>query len=478
MKGFLVKKSQLWMPVVYLIIAFSVLALLQYFGAASPHMEVDVRDGAADLRGFDFASSIARVDGAEFFPNALLSPSDLETAIPGTWDDGARYLTVRVRLLVSEGDYLIYGKGPDYASRIFVNGTLADTVGSIDEDNENNNIYQTTQFRALARPQNGVVDVVFHIVGIIRDDPAYHGLFIGGYEPASSRLLRDAVYGLVPVVIFITCALFYFGYFLFMPSAKTNLWFALISLTIGVFLSYNWKIGYHPFPVVDYRVEYAGFHVALLMICVFYSFFTRSLFSTSKTVPIVVCIGSALIAGVFIALPIGVTSNYSFIHTVFVFAVMAVNITLIAIRFRQFKTEHTISFCGQIVFMLSGALDMLGFRFMDFWDFSSAGMLVFLFTQMASLYLVNNRAVENEHRLAAEYASLEKQSKWKEGLVRKLSHELKTPLTAISNVSQLARMHTTDEYVQQKLDIAIAEVEGMKLTVGKMFELSEESAES
>ncbi|MCL2095532.1 MAG: sensor histidine kinase [Oscillospiraceae bacterium] len=472
-KKFFSGKSQLLTSAVYLAITFFVLALIQSFGAGAPNIkEADAAEGIADLRDFDFVSSIARVGGAEFFPGVLLPPEETETALPGVRSVPEKYITARVRLLVPDGEYLIYGKGPDYASRIFVNGKLTGAVGFIDEEDESGNIYQMTQFRSAARPDDGVIEVVFHIAGIIRGDPSYHGLFIGESEPVSSRLIRDTVYGLIPVIIFITCALFYFGYFLFIPSQKANLWFALISLTIGVFASYNWKIGYNIFPEVDYGVEYVGLHVALLLICAFYSLFTQSLFSTSKTVPAAICAGGALLAVSFAALPISVTSRYLLAHTLFVFSVMSANILLIVMKFKQFKTEHTVSFCGQVIFIIGGVLDMFGFRFIDFWDFTNVGMIVFLFTQMTSLYIVNNRTVESEQRLKADYAALEKQSEWKAELLGNLSHELKTPLTVISNVAQLAQLRSSEDYVRTKLDTAVAEVERMKLTVGQILALA------
>ena len=472
MRVFLTKKPQWWALGIYFALAFSILALLQYLGTATPQIYVDAPGGAADLRAFDFTTNIARIEEAQVFPDVLLLPSETDGEADGHLDDAASYGTARVKLLVAEGDYLIYGKSPDFSARIFVNGALADTVGWIDAADAKENVYQTTQFRTLARPQNGEIEVLFHIAGPNYDELSYHGLFIGGYDIADERLLHDTVYGLIPVIIFITCALFYFGYFLFMPSQKSNLWFALIAFTVGIFISYNWKIGYQLFPY-GYNVEYMGFHISLLSICVYYSFFVQSLFKTTKTVPTVVCVGAALLALLFAFLPIELTSGYLFIHTVFVFSVMAVNLLLICMKIKSFRMEHIISFCGQIVFMLSGVLDLLGFRLMEFWDFSGIGMLVFLFSQMASLYLLNNQAVENEQKMAAEYAALEETSKWKEGLLRQLSHELKTPLTVISNVSQLARMQSDQDYVQEKLDIAIAEVEGMKDTVGRIFELSQ-----
>ncbi|MCL2112111.1 MAG: sensor histidine kinase [Clostridiales bacterium] len=436
-------------------------------------------DWASNLRGFDFASNTAYTDEAVIIP-----------------DQAADYSTVTVRLLVPDSAhnnydtpdpttpnppsdtpntpnaYIIYGKSPGYASRIFINGELAAEIGHIDEENPENNTYQEAQFRIPTRPKNGEIEVVFHMAGIIRDDPAYHGLYIGEYGLANAALLRDTVYGLIPVFIFLTCALFYIGYFLFVPSVRTNLWFAFISLIIGVFISYNWRIGFNLFPALEYRTEYLGFHISLLLICVCHSFFARSLFGVPRAVPIAACIGSLLMAVWLVATPVKITAQYSFLYTAFVFAVMAANVVCIIARMRHFRIEQAISFCGQVAFMLCGVFDMLGLESGSLWDFSIFGMLIFLFAQMASLYLVNNRAVESERRLAAEKASLESLNSMKTELLGNISHEFKTPLTVISNVSQLAARHTSDVYIRDKMGIAVTEVERMKNKVGQLLKLT------
>ncbi|MCL2013408.1 MAG: HAMP domain-containing histidine kinase [Oscillospiraceae bacterium] len=437
-----------------------------------PHIDVDFTDGVADLRGFNFTSAIAHPGGAEFYPGVLLPPNELDTAAPGIWDSSAKYNTVRVRMLVPENNYLIYGRSPDYASRIFINGVLTDTIGWIDEENENNNIYNVTQFRSMAQPENGVVEVVFHIAGIIRDTPAYYGLFIGEYETVETQLFHDTAYGLIPVIIFLTCALFYIGYFMFMPSIKTNLWFALIALIIGLFISQNWKIPFSLLPNIEYWLEFFWYHVFLLMICVCYSFFTRSLFKIPKEVPVVVGAFSILLTILLAVIPLHIAEQFLPVHTAFVFAVMVVNILLITLRIKNFQKEHAISFGGQIVFMLSGVFDMLGLRFLGFWDFSTFGMLIFLFTQMVAMYFVNNRAVENEQMLTVENASLGKLNAIKTELLGNISHEMKTPLTVISNMSQLTARHSTDDYIQGKMKIAVAEVERLKSKVGQLLKVA------
>ena len=472
MKDRIIKRIKNLAPAFFLIITISVSVLFHYFGAGVPHIDVSSDGGIADLREFDFDSAIAHPIGAEFYPGRLLLPNELDGVTPGHWDGSAKYNTVRIKMLMPENDYMIYGRSPDYASRIYINGVLTDSIGRIDEQNEGDNIYHITQFRSMVRPQEGQIEIVFHIVGVIRDNPAYHGFYIGEYEMVGRQLFQDTIYGLVPVIIFLTCALFYFGYFMFMPSVKTNLWFALIALIIGLFVSQNWKISFPLFPNMVYELEFFWYHVLLLLICVCYSFFTQSLFRIPKAVPIAVSVLSVFLTVMIAALPIPIVSRFLLIHTLFVFAVMAVNVSLIILRIKTFRKEHSVSFAGQITFMFCGVFDMLGLRFMYFWNFSTFGMLIFLFTQMVAMYLVNNRAAENEQRLAAENTLLERLNSIKTELLGNISHEMKTPLTVISNMSQLTAMHSSDDYIQEKMEIAVSEVERLKSKVGQLLRVA------
>lgn len=79
---------------------------------------------------------------------------------------------------------------------------------------------------------------------------------------------------------------------------------------------------------------------------------------------------------------------------------------------------------------------------------------------------------ENERRLASEKASLENLNAMKTELLGNISHEMKTPLTVISNMSQLAAGHTSDDYVRDKMDIAVAEVERMKVKTNQLLKVA------
>ncbi|MCL2002891.1 MAG: sensor histidine kinase [Oscillospiraceae bacterium] len=476
-------KSRLFAAgVFFCLLSFSVVAMLYRLNVAVPRISVHAPGGLADLTGFDFVSSVAHVGDAEFYPGRLLFPDELEGLAPGGFDETARYYTARVRFAVPDGDYMIFGLSPNYASVLYINGRLAETFGRIDEDDESHNFYRVAPFSAAARPIDGVIELVAQVAGIVRDDAYYTGFTIGSHGTASYRILCDTVYRMIPVVIAGMCALFYFGYFIFMPSVRSNLWFSLISLVTGFFLSGGGGFTYPFFPALDYPFEFVAATLTLLTICVLYSLFTRSMYGIPKMVPAIVGAVSAVFAALIVSLPVRIAARYLTVHIVFVFTVMAICSVCVLRGIRRFKPEHAISFCGQMIFMAFGVLDMLGASAaISFFELTTVGILIFIFAQMLALYLVNNRAAENERRLAEENTALEQRNRLKGEFLQNVSHELKTPLTVMSNYSQLTRRRAEtaevpDEYTVQKMKLVESEAERMALMVSQLMEFAHEAA--
>ena len=460
----------------FILLSFSVVAVLYFLDNAVPRVPADAPGGIADLTGFDFASNVAHIEGAEFYINRVLYPAEITPAAPASdeYDRTARYHTARVRFIVPDGDYMIFGLSPQYASKMYISGEPAGAVGWFDEDNEDRNIYRVAQFSVIARPENGEIELVMQMAGIIHDVTSYSGIYIGTPETAGYRQMCDLANRLIPVAIAFTCMLFFFGYFIFMPSVKANLWFALISLVTGFFLSGSdgVVVALLPGPGIGYVFEFYAANITLLLMCAFYSLFIRSFYGIPKAVPAAVCLIGALLAAMLF-LPIDTVSRFSALHVGFIFAVNITCTACVLARRKSFKAEHVISLCGQVAFMLGGVFDLLGAaEVMEHYDLTPTGILMFIFAQMLALYIVNNRAAENERRLIAENESLENMNRMKTELLTNISHELKTPLTVISNVSQLAARHTSDWYVREKMGTAITEVQRMKAKVGRLLELA------
>jgi len=104
-------------------------------------------------------------------------------------------------------------------------------------------------------------------------------------------------------------------------------------------------------------------------------------------------------------------------------------------------------------------------------------ILIFIFTQMTALYIVNNKAAENEQRLAVENTALAQRNKLKEKFLQNFSHEMKTPLTIISSHSQLTLLraqspNAADEYTAEKMKLVASEAERAALMVNQLLEFA------
>jgi len=472
------KKSHLFAATVFFIMLFLCIMILLYaLNNAVPLMYVNALGGTADLSEFDLTTSVAHIKDAEFYAGKLLTTEEMDNNISYSYDydKTAEYNTARIRLHVPDGDYTIFGLSPQYASVIYVNGETAGIFGYIDRDNPENNIYRIVQFSIPAKPIDGIIELVFQNAGIIHDETSYNGFYISLYETAKSRQMYDMAYHLIPVTILFTCMVLFIGFYIFLPKVRANLWFALITFFTGFLLAGNggFVTDLLPGAGIDYRFEFYAGNIALLMICILYTFFLRALYDIPKAVPVFTCIIGTLLSALLF-LPVNFPSRYSILHIGFIFAVQIVCIICVLVKIKSFKTEHIISFFGQIVFMLSGVLDLIGTstELINYYNVTPAGILSFIFAQMMALYFVNNRAVENEKRLESENHSLNYMNRMKTELLGNISHEFKTPLTVISNASQLAARHTKDDYVRDKMELAVSEVERMKVKVNQLMKLA------
>lgn len=481
------KKSHMIIVFIYLIFVFLVLNLMLNLSTLVPSEVIRSQKGNVNLTGFDFETSVAILGGeAEFYFNKLLSPDQIDEHIPDSYriNSVSEYTTTRMRFFVPDGEYIIFGESPEYASRIYINGELKVTVGQIDKNG--NNIYRVAPVDFVAYPKDGVIELVTHNVSIIRKDTSYYGFRIGEYKTARKYQLCDLVYELILIGIFITCTLFYLGFFMFMPHARTNLWFALISLILALrIVAVDSKLLFAIFPNLNYNFAFFIQNSTLILISTFYVLFLQTLFKVCipKLFVIITCLVNTLLMALLLLLPIRVTEKYVIVYMIVLFLIMAISIACILVKIKHLKEEEFISFIGQIIFVLSGIVDMLRttfeirlFSFISY-NTSTIGMLLFVFAQMGALYLYNNRAAENERRLTLENASLERLNHLKTDFLSNVSHEMKTPLTVVSNYAQLTRRHAEqaqlpDEYIVQKMKLVTSEAERMSLMVNQLLEFT------
>jgi len=482
------KKSRLFMATVFYILSVLALYLLFNLGRDIRYVHLGDTGAVFDLAGFGFDTSIASAYGKEYYYDKLLVPDEVDGHVPDGYGYAAQadITTARVRFIVPDGDYMIFGKTPEYASRIYVNGELKASFGRIDE--EGGNTYRIDTYEVAAHPVGGVIEVITHSVAIIRRDATNYPIFLGKYHTASSILLSAHIKDLVILGIILSGTLFFLGFYIFMPYAQANLWFALISVMFALRMALIDKLVFRFIPGLDYRFTYMMENGTLILISTFYLLLIRALFTNGIPKPFmkITFTGNALLMTALLLLPIRITAGFLWVHAATLIIIALVSAICILRVIRRASEEQIISFVGQMLFLLSGIVDMLsarGIAAFPIWmpgrlsiygdvSLSTVGMPLFLLAQMLALFMHNNRVVENERRLAAENISLEKLNDMKTKMLGNMSHELKTPLTVISNMTQLAARHTSDDYVRGKMEAVITEINHMKEKSGQILKMA------
>jgi len=484
------RKTRLFTAAVFYILSVFALYLLFSLGSDVRYVGLSGTSAVFDLTDFDFDASVAFADGKDFYIGKLVMPDEIDSYTSEYYEFGeqADYVTARVRFIVPDGNYLLFGKTSEYASRIYVNGELAASFGRIDE--ENGNIYRTDTYEIAAHPVGGVIEVVTHSAAIIRRDAMQYPVFLGEYQTAQRTLIAAWVRNLVLLGLIVSGALFFLGFYFFMPHVRANLWFALISVMFAVRMALIDKLVFRFFPGIDYRFTFMAENGTLILICAFYLLLIRALFvdGIPKLFMKIAFAVNAFLMAALLILPIRITAEFLWVHAAFLVIVVMLSSVCILRVIKRAGEEQIISFTGQALFLYSGIVDMLSARGILLFpvgafkfnglsvygdvSLSTVGMPLYLLAQMLALFIHNNRAAENERRLALENASLEKLNIMKTKTLGNISHELKTPLTVISNMTQLAARHTSDDYVKRKMEAVIAEINHIKEKAGKVLKMA------
>jgi len=484
------KKSRLFAAVVFYILSVFALYMLFSLGKDAEYVGVVGSEALYDLAGFDFGTSIASIENRAYYYDKLLMPGEIDSHIPDDYGYAkqADTMTARARLFVPDGDYMIFGKTPEYASRIYVNGKLKIESGRIDE--ERGNIYRIDTYEVAAQPTDGVIEVVTHSAAIIREDASQYPVFLGEYKTAQAVLLSSYVKNLILLGIILCGALFFFGFYIIMPQVRANLWVSLISLTFAVQMAVSNKMVLKFFPNLDYRFTFIAENGTLIIFSTLYPLLIRALFGDSIPklfIKIVFTVNSLLMCAL-IFMPIRITAGFLWAHIAVYFVVTAVSAACILRVIKRASEEQIISFVGQALFLYMGISDILlliyevkiypdfTLRAMSLYyesaNLSVVGMLLFLLAQMLALFLYNSKVAENERQLAYENTSLEALNDMKTKLLGNISHEMKMPLTVISSITQFTARHTTDGNAREKMKAVVVEINRMKERLEQIINMS------
>lgn len=250
MKTFLpMKRTAVW-----LLIAAIGAFVASHFLFQSPSAKAPkARDGFLDLSEWDFLrGGLVALNGDwEFYPNALLNPSELKNEVavsgkrlarvPGRWVDGLSegdigdrgIGTYRIRVAVAP-DVRMYGLRSDNirsSSKAFVNGIEAGASGNPAASKDAGGETKVVPLIAYFPSADGMLDIVVQVANL----DYYNGgmiqpVYLGSKESVQNDDFKEKLYETLGVAALLLSAVYYLGIYVNRRKDKRFVYFALFCL--------------------------------------------------------------------------------------------------------------------------------------------------------------------------------------------------------------------------------------------------------
>ena len=472
-----------------LLVGFSLWAGL----AAEHYIEVESVDGVWDLRNFDFTANNARLRGeVEFIPGALITPEEFagreNEAVLGFPPETASFATSRVRIFLPDGGYYTFSRiSSDFADRIFVNGVWLHDIGAPSNILENV-VPFTARVTFTAQGESGVIEIVQQTssLGIRSRNSLPQDWRVGEYRFYNTVLRADYTVNIV-LGCYLALALIFLLLFFILRGYRPNLYFALFCamwfLRSGVTGSRVFAVHMPWLPgIPSMRIEYLAMPVAAFLttaiIRELFPGILHRLFIRTITVTSVVFSGIFIFGGViFINMAMLVCQAVYFLGILYV-------IVRFAMKLRKPDAAQVIFIVGAMYFLYGAVRDFTYYSFVhilppfDDINMTQIAMLTFAFCKAIALFMATMKEVEavklKERELAVEKTSLERVNHLKTGLMRTVSHEMRTPLAVMMGFAELSaedlRKSQDNEKcaIAESLDVIAAEARRMTILLEEL----------
>lgn len=449
--------------------------------------------GNVDLSHIDFAHDTAVTDGWLYYPNRHLAPADLPLASEAQAQNRAEpYGTYVIRLsLPGEKSYMLSFNSIEFSTRVYINGVLIDEVGKTTANAEEFEPVRR-QCYYVVEPENGMVELVLQYTNFYTGYGNPPSLSVG--EPA--RMMQKQIQydfsRFTILAVYLNAFILYVGLFAFKTGARENLYFALICLILSIrecFIGEQFLFSL--LPDISLRTIFTIQYLCIGILVILFFTYIRALFPgiVKKKGAVVFYIACLL----FLLVSLFSRGNPHVATTVVFLSIGGFIILYLFVgMIRQIKTMRPgqlLSFSGLVILFVSLLNDMLHHLRIPVGFVGTAGllqrcMIIFIFVQMAALFLQFiwverqlGETREKEAALAARNDVLQAVDKQRVRFLSDVSHELKTPLTVMSNYTQLAHQHLkkerkADAYIEEKMLLITSEAKRMAAMIEQVLDIA------
>jgi signal transduction histidine kinase len=447
---------------VYVGLLIAVTSLLQML-TATPARQVS---GPDQLAGFDYNTEIARVQAAcfDWYPSQLYTPDDFARGVtaapePITRHSG-QYGTYRLVVDLTPGRvYGLTAYSATYAQRLWVDGSLLSQVGRPGADAVST-VPQTSYYTLYFTAQAGGTEIVVQRseFGHAQGGQLYPQ-YLGSQQAITQMVDKAKLRGGVIVGSMLVAGLFLLGFFVVSRRPQV-LWFSLACLLIMVRTSItDQKLIMVLFPDLGWRLSHGIEALATVGFAFFVLLYLNQM--TGRRLPrALLGLNAALavlgaVMGLFLP-----SAVYTRFIPVLQMAYLGLLVLAFALMLRLMVkgqmgrgVEQYLVLAGAGAIGALTAADVIRYRFTGQFDdlnLVQAGMVVFVFANMLALALDFSRAEEALARARRQAEELERQEQMRRAFLSDVSHEMRTPLTVMSNYAQYARVQLEDGTADQE----------------------------
>ncbi|THF83687.1 hybrid sensor histidine kinase/response regulator [Cohnella fermenti] len=423
------------------------------------HPEPRAEGGVLDLRSWvPEHSKTIRLDGEwEFYWNSLLTPQDLAAtapaperiSVPSSWDtikhDGkslpdSGYATYRLHIDMPAGHEGIYGiktSNIRASNRIYVNGELVGSSGD-PSSSPDRIVHRNTPYTAFFEVREPRIDIVVQVASYKSfNSGIVQSISLGSQHAISSfNNYNNALDGGLAAGFFVM-AIYFIGIFFQRSSYKELLFFALSCLATTAFiLTHSERLLTQMFPELSIEAQLYIEDISSILMFSFFSRYVYHSFPHLYPRAVLYVVETLAAIGIVVVLFTSASYNGPFVLSLsfLILFVMLVNSFFMGVAARRDPYGSAYLYIGII-----GTLDFVVVNMLNnVWKleehyFFPVALPIIVMSQALYVSKQYTRAFETVQELSAKLSTLDKM---KDEFLAKTSHELKSPLNAMINISQ------------------------------------------